>query len=341
VGGPSGLAVDDQLLLKLADMKSDGLILPPPTMTVETRVLDGQELAVVTVLASDAPPVRCRGTIFVRIGPRRGIATAQDERVLNERRRSSDRPFDVQPLPSATIADLDVRFFEEQYLSAAFSREVLAQNERTITQRLAATKMIVDDLETTPTVLGVLVLSHRTRDFLPGAYVQFLQVDGTELADPIIDDSDIDGPIADVIRGLDQKIESHNRTSVEFHTSTLEQRRSTYPMAAIQQLVRNAIMHRTYEASNAPVRVTWYRDRLEITSPGGPFGAVTSQNFGKPGVTDYRNPALAESLKVLGFVQKFGAGIATARRLLEENGNPPPIFIVDESNVHVTIGAAR
>jgi len=154
VGGPSGLAVDDQLLLKLADMKSDGLILPPPTMTVETRVLDGQELAVVTVLASDAPPVRCRGTIFVRIGPRRGIATAQDERVLNERRRSSDRPFDVQPLPSATIADLDVRFFEEQYLSAAFSREVLAQNERTITQRLAATKMIVGDLETTPTVLA-------------------------------------------------------------------------------------------------------------------------------------------------------------------------------------------
>ena len=82
-------------------------------------------------------------------------------------------------------------------------------------------------------------------------------------------------------------------------------------------------MHRTYEATNAPVRITWYDDQIEIFSPGGPFGVVTEQNFGEPGFTDYRNPNLAEAMKVLGFVQKFGAGIASARRALAENGNPP------------------
>ena len=64
--------------------------------------------------------------------------------------------------------------------------------------------------------------------------------------------------------------------------------------------------------------MTWYDDRIEITNPGGPFGIVSAANFGKPGVADYRNPNLAEALKVLGFVQKFGAGIATARRALAE-----------------------
>lgn len=33
-------------------------------------------------------------------------------------------------------------------------------------------------------------------------------------------------------------------------------------------------MHRTYEMSNAPVRVTWLSDRVEIMSPGGNKGGV-------------------------------------------------------------------
>jgi ATP-dependent DNA helicase RecG len=42
-------------------------------------------------------------------------------------------------------------------------------------------------------------------------------------------------------------------------------------------------------------------------------------------------------MKVLGFVQRFGVGIATARRLLAENGNPAPEFEPRETHVLVTI----
>jgi ATP-dependent DNA helicase RecG len=64
---------------------------------------------------------------------------------------------------------------------------------------------------------------------------------------------------------------------------------------------------------------------------------VTRANFGQPGVTDYRNPHLAEAMKVLGFVQRFGIGIATARRLLADNGNPEPVFEPRDTHVLVTI----
>jgi ATP-dependent DNA helicase RecG len=63
-------------------------------------------------------------------------------------------------------------------------------------------------------------------------------------------------------------------------------------------------------------------------------------NFGQPGVTDYRNPHLAEAMKVLGYVQRFGVGIATARRLLAENGNPAPQFDPRDTHVLVTIRRA-
>ena len=340
-GSPAGLPITDELLRQLADIKTDGNILPPPTLTVSKRLLRGSHVAVIMVQPADSPPVRYKGRIHIRIGPRRGIASAQDERILNERRRHQDRPFDVQPVPSATLADLNRRLFEETYLPAAFATDVLEANDRSYEQRLAATKMVGSADEPVPTVLGVLVLSARTRDFLPGAYVQFLRIAGGELGDPVVDELQIDGAIHEVLQGLDGKLVSHNRTAVDFTSGPTEQRTQPYPLAALQQLARNAVLHRTYEATNAPVRLHWYDNRIEITNPGGAYGAVNPENFGKPGVTDYRNPSLAEALRVLGFVQHYGAGIPTARRELARNGNPPPEFDVQPTFVGVTVRAAR
>lgn len=339
-GSPVDLTVTDELLRQLADIKTDGNIVPPPTLTVAKRALRGCELAVVTVEPTDSPPARYKGRIHIRIGPRRGIASAQDERILNERRRHRDRPFDVQPMPSAILGDLDRRLFETVYVPSAFAPDIVDRNDRTYEQRLAATKMIVATDDPTPTTLGVLVLGIRTRDSLPGAYIQFLRIAGTGLADPVADEQVIDGPVGDVLQRVDDKLAAHNRTAVNVTSGPLEIRRQPYPEAALQQLVRNAVLHRTYEATNAPVRVSWFDDRIEIVSPGGPYGTVTPERFGEPGVTDYRNPNMAEALRVLGFVQRYGAGIPIARRELERNGNPPPEFAVQPTYIGVIVRPA-
>jgi ATP-dependent DNA helicase RecG len=300
---------------------------------VAKHTLCGADMAVITVWPADSPPVRCRGRVYIRIGPRRGIASVQDERILNEKRRHRDRPFDVQPVQSAALDDLDRVRFESEYLPAAVAPDILEANDRSGEQRLAATKMIASADQPIPTVLGLLVIGKTTRSFLSGAYVQFLRIEGVELDQPIVDEELIDGTVADVVRQLEEKLIAHNRTQVSFISETLEQRVPLYPLVALQQLTRNAILHRTYEGTNAPVRVYWYDDRIEILSPGGPFGEVTPENFGTPGLTDYRNPNLAEAMRALGYVQKFGGGIVAARGALERNGNPPPEFRVDQSYV--------
>ena len=269
-----------------------------------------------------------------------GIASAQDERILTEKRRSRDTPYDVHPLASATVADLDRVLFENVYLPAAFAPDVLEANERTFEQRLAVTKMVDAANTAVPTVLGLLVLGKAPRDFLPGAYIQFLRIGGRELGGPVVDELAVDGPVSELLKGIDHKLQAHNRTTVDITSGPREERRSDYPVPALQQLVRNAVMHRTYEATHAPVRVYWYDDRIEITSPGGPFGTVTAENFGEPGVADYRNPNLAEAMRVLGFVQRFGFGLAIARRALAENGNPPIELSVQPSHVTAIVRAA-
>ena len=55
-------------------------------------------------------------------------------------------------------------------------------------------------------------------------------------------------------------------------------------------------------------------------------------------MTDYRNPHLAEAMKVLGYVQRFGMGIPIAREELQKNGNPPPEFVVEAAHVLAVVG---
>lgn len=335
----TGLPVTDQLLRQLADMKTDGNIVPPPSLNVDKRVFQGKEIAVVTVQPSDSPPVRFKGAIHIRTGPRRGIATAQDERILNEKRRYRDIPFDLNPISTTDVSDLNLAQFENEYLPQAVASETLEANERTSEERLAATKMISSGDEEIATVLGILVLGKNPQDFLPGAYVEFLRVNGIDLTDPIVDDENIGGTITDLLRRLDEKLTAHNRTAVDFTTTVVEQRTELYPIPALQQIVRNAVMHRTYEATHAPTHVYWFNDRIEILSPGGTFGVVTVENFGQPRLTDYRNPNLAEAMKHLGYVQRFGAGIPIARKLLKEAGHPELEFEIHANHVLVTIEA--
>ena len=229
-GSIADLPITDDLLRQLAGMRTEGNIVPPPTMAVEKLSLGGGDVAAVTVQPSDSPPVRYRGRVHVRVGPRRGTATAQDERVLNEKRRYGDKPFDIFPVPSATLSDLNLPYFELEYLPQAFDREILAANDRSVEERLAATKMIASADNPTPTVLGILVLGKNPQDFLPGAYVQFLRLDGAELSDDIYDSEDIRGTIPDVISRLDQKLNAHNWTAVDILSGPTESRKSTYPI---------------------------------------------------------------------------------------------------------------
>ena len=245
-------------------------------------------------------------------------------------------PADLRVAEGCTIADLDIDFFRTHYLSSAIASEILAANQRSVEQQLATCRFIVGPADLRPTLVGCLTLAFEPRSAVFGAYVQLVRFDGLELTSPVIDQAEIGGPLPDLLRALDEKLRAHIRTTADLTSADKELRRPDYPLVALQQLARNAVMHRTFEGTNAPVRINWFENRIEIQNPGGPFGQVTQENFGQPGVADYRNPHIAEVMKVLGYVQRFGVGIATAREELSANGNSLPEFQVTPNFVHVT-----
>ena len=329
-GTCANLQITDQLLLNLSSIRDEGKILPFPVLQISKHTINGRELVAVIVQPSDAPPVRFDGRTWIRVGPRRAIATPEEERRLSEKRRSKDLPFDLRPFTSSSINDLDLNIFQREYLSSALAPEVLSENQRPLNQQLISLRFLSPGPDSHPTSLGILVVGKETRQFIPGAYIQFVRFEGIELTDPIRDQKEISGPLMDLLRYIDEILQANISVASDITAQPVEIRQPDYPIVALQQLVRNAVMHRSYEATNAPVRISWFSDRIEIHSPGGLFGQVTRENFGQ-GVTDYRNPHLAEAMKNLGYVQRFGVGIPTTQKELNKNGNPKAEFMFEDS----------
>jgi ATP-dependent DNA helicase RecG len=151
----------------------------------------------------------------------------------------------------------------------------------------------------------------------------------------VADDQEIRAHLIDSSLRLEAVLRGNLRTQVVPVSDLREAQVPDYPFDALREVCMNAVMHRNYETSYAPVRIAWFEDRIEISNPGGPFGQVRSDNFDR--VNDYRNPSLAAAMKSLGYVNRFGRGIGRIRSALERNGNPPAEFTVDDSSWTVTL----
>nr|VFJ90441.1 MAG: ATP-dependent DNA helicase RecG [Candidatus Kentron sp. H]VFJ91643.1 MAG: ATP-dependent DNA helicase RecG [Candidatus Kentron sp. H]VFJ98214.1 MAG: ATP-dependent DNA helicase RecG [Candidatus Kentron sp. H] len=344
-GTPTDLPITDALLLALSDIRSDGNILPLPALTVEKRHLAGRDVAVILVRPVDSPPVRYKGLVWIRVGPRRALASEQEERTLAERRRSHDTFPDIRPVYEAALDDLDRQSIRDTYLPRVMDTETLAANNRDFEMQLASLRLVhpgmAPGIPRVPTVLGLLVAGYRPTAYLPMAWLSFIRFAGETVTDPIITSHELRSPIPRLVSQVDELIHLRVMTRVDITSAATELRQPDYPIPAIQQIARNAIMHRVYEGTNSPVRIYWYADRIEMISPGGSYGIVTPENFGEPGINDYRNPHLAEAMHNLGYVQRFGVGIRIAQEALRRNGNPPLAFRVEPHAVMATIHKKR
>ena len=337
-GRPVAGQIEEGLLNQLAGLREDPKFSAPLVLNPSRVSGEGGEVAALQVAPSNSPPIKFRQRAYIRTGASTRAATWEEESRLSEMRQGRNPPFDIAPFPRACLDDLNLSFFREEYLRATVDAEILQANDREITAQLAAAKMVVRDEggDSVPTVLGLLILGRQTLDFLPGAYIQFLRIDGDELGSDPVDEAVISGTIAEMARNLRQKLRAHNRVRVEYVNVPLERRKWMYPETALLQVAHNAIMHRRYEGTNAPVRVYWYNNRIEIDNPGGLHGEVRVRKDDFPNAgCDYRNPNLAEAMKALSLVQKFGSGLILARQVLEKNGNPPMEWDRNSLDTHV------
>jgi ATP-dependent DNA helicase RecG len=336
-GRPCGLEVTDQLLQNLGGLRSDGNIQPLPSLNVAKFKLPGGDVAVVEVLPSDLPPVRYKGRVCIRVGPRKGIATQQDERILTDKRIAYARTFDALPCLGSTMDALATDLFQNTYLSQAVAPEAIAENNRDLATQLGSLRFY-DLTRQCPTNAGILLFGKNPLQWLPGSYLQFLRLAGDSLTGEVLVEKSLSGDLLTVLRELESLVDLHIESRPLPISALRERQAVNYPRVALRELLMNAVLHRTYE-SNAPIRFYWFSDRVEIQSPGGLYGEASPENF--PSQNSYRNPVLAEAMKALGFVNRFGRGVLRAQEALKLNGSPPAEFQFDANYVLALIRARR
>jgi ATP-dependent DNA helicase RecG len=334
-GKLNGLKVTDRLLRNLAGLRADGNIQPKPALMVWKASFPDGDIAVVEVQPSKITPVKYKGVTYVRIGARKAEANEEEERILREKSEVKSPTFDTTPCLHSTIDDLDLDLFKKEYLSKFVNVEVLAGEKRDIKQQLASLRLF-DTVHDCPTVAGILLIGKDPAHILFGAYIQYVEFAGKKITSKILNERQFSGNLITLLKEIDYFIKyTIQKQRPVFVTVLREEMKINYPYEAIRELAMNLIMHRNYQ-TNAPAKFYEYSDRIEMDNPGSLYGKVQPENF--PNVNDYRNPVIAEAMKVFGYVNRFNRGVNMVQEILEENKNGRAVFdFKDISTFKVTV----
>ncbi|MCK9155178.1 MAG: putative DNA binding domain-containing protein, partial [Paludibacteraceae bacterium] len=281
-GNLSGLRVTDDFMKRIASIRSNGIILPLPLMNIERYEYEKGDLLIVEVQPSFTTPVRYRGCVFIRIGPRRDIASEDEERILTEKRVSNMGSFDASPCFRATMDDLLVDKIEYDFIPKAVDPEILASDKRDLKHKMASLGLF-DLHHDCPTCGAIILFGRNPKQFLHGSYVQYGRFGGKSKGDTIIEERSFNECLAISLHKLENFIEyGVCKTRPVFVSAMREEMKTNYPKDAMRELIYNACMHTDYQ-SNMPTRFYNYNDRIEIMNPGGLYGKARPENFRRIG----------------------------------------------------------
>lgn len=111
-----------------------------------------------------------------------------------------------------------------------------------------------------------------------------------------------------------------------------------YPEEAIREAIVNALAHRDYEDATRHVVVEVFKNRIKVSSPGGPPGdtkmAIINRGTAK---SRARNPLVAQGLRFLGLMEERGTGILRMKASMLEHGLDPPRLAHEDDYFVVTL----
>ena len=100
------------------------------------------------------------------------------------------------------------------------------------------------------------------------------------------------------------------------------------PPEVLREALVNALVHRDYAIMGRRVMLEVFRDRVEVTSPGGSLGRMTVDRVRGGGAPRSRNEAMANAMVVSGLTGRRGTGwLDMRRRMREFNGTEPELVI--------------
>jgi len=312
-----------------------------PIMSPE--IIDDQHLLVIWAPGSDMRVHRAPRTFdkgaqqrpYIRLGPETVEAKGDIEAQLLQ--LTAKVPFDDRRAHEASV----------EKLRESRVREFLADIDSGLTEERDALQIyrrmqIVAPVNghCVPRNIGLLFFTDDPEEWFRGARIEVVQF-AADSSGNALEERVFRGPLHHQLR----EAISYLRSFSTRHLQKLPDRPEvkgwvSYPLAAMEEALVNAVYHRSYEGTQEPTKVYLYPDRIEIISYPGPVPGIELHHL-EPGArvppVPSRNRRVGEFLKELRLAEARGTGIPKVFRSMQQNGSPLPRFAFDAARTYFQV----
>jgi ATP-dependent DNA helicase RecG len=258
------------------------------------------------------------------------------EEIRNLLATSQLNSFDEGNVEGSTLSDLDFKKLEQAVRGFSAASGETKQNVASLIDSgvLAGTPS-----KYAVTVAGWLIFSRNPqiiRQF-KNAFIEFQHFRGNTRAEPI-KKNEIKGSLPDQIETTIDLLMQH-MWIIPRIVGVKREELSSYDRSILREIITNAIVHRDYTKMRQPVKVALFTDRIEVENPGSLMPGLTELNLIHK--RSWRNPLLAERLKVYGFGEMDGQGIDRLFAATHKIHLPAPIFSASNDSVKVVLSGPK
>lgn len=283
----------------------------------EFYTTEGKDLLIVHVYPLPEPfYIKQEGNIsgvYLRLGAT--TRQAPPEFIAEIKRRKTNQYFDEEPCLKAQIEDIDTGLIEKTF----------SEKRHKITEAKLITLQIFCERggKVRPTNGGMILFGRNDKrlEYFPNTEISCARFEGTTKAS-FIDRLDLTDSSLLSIEEIPKFIRRNTTLAAEFGDIKRKDI-PQYPIAAVREVLLNALMHANYELRGSRFYVAIYDDRLEIQNPGNLPPGMTLDDF-KAGISKIRNPMIARIFRELENLEAWGSGYERICNVCEEGGYPLP-----------------
>ena len=246
---------------------------------------------------------------------------------------------ELRVIERANLDSFSKDLLEEYFLKLTSEKPILAKHNRQSILNLQG--MVENDK---PTVAGLMLVGDYPQRFFPQMSVTAMVVNGDEIglaghnSERFIDSKRFDGTIVQMLEESMKFVKRNMKTAIIIDENGHRNDKPEYPLMAVREIILNALIHRDYSTytEDSPIRIILFKNRLEVSNPGGLYGRLTINDLGKkPG--DTRNPYIASNLEIMLSTENRFSGIPTIIEEMRLAGLKPPVFEDKRGNFIVTL----
>ena len=251
---------------------------------------------------------------------------------------STDIPIDDRPNLAADVSDLDIGLMRSHLkeIGSSLYEHSLSMDALDIAKNM---QLVAGPPEAVkPLNVGLLMFSER-----PEKYFRYARIEVVDIPDPTgtnMTEKVFTGPIQRQLSDALAFIKNYTLKVVVIKSADRAEatRISNYPYAAIEEILANAVYHRSYQEKE-PITVRITSESIEITSFPGFDRSISDKDIAELRIRArvYRNRRIGDFLKELKLIEGRNTGFPNAIKALKANGSGMPRFEMDNERSFLSV----